>query len=110
MMVNRLTVSDGTSRRLQLFKQVVEAILDEPIEFNDYVELVVDRGLNAMLEDLMQPQDKEILVKSWQQLAERYPEQIYEYMANVLKLGEESIREAAKRRIGFELPGEEKGQ
>lgn len=103
-MVERLTLSDETYRRLIAFKQVVEAILDEPIELHDYGELVVDRGLNAMLEDLLEPQDKETLVKSWQQLAERYPDQVHEFMVDVLERGEESIRKAAKRKLGYELP------
>lgn len=107
-MVERLTLSDETYRRLIEFKQVVEAILDEPIELHDYGELVVDRGLNGILEDIIGPQSKETLFESFQQLARRYPEEISDYMIDILQRGEESIREAAKRRLGFELPGEEK--
>ena len=109
-MGQRLTVSDETYRRLIEFRQVVEAILDEPIEIDEYAELVLDRGLNGILEDLMGAQSKETLVQSFQQLAKQYPEQVSEFMVDVLRRGEESIRKAAKGKLGYPIPEDENTQ
>lgn len=106
-MVRRLTISDASFMRLIQFKKVAEAVVDREITDENWLELVLARGVNGIVEDLLEPQTKEILIESFQQLAQRYPAEVSEYMADILQLGEESIREAAKRKLGFELPEDE---
>lgn len=103
-MAYKLMISDEMDLRLQQFKKVAEAILDREISDDDWAELVLGRGLNGILEDVIGPQDKQILIESFQLLARQYPKEVCEFMVDILRRGEESIREAAKRKIGYELP------
>lgn len=98
----KLTVSDSLYLRLVEFKKVVDELLKEdPPEFEVFVEGIIDEGLDEMLRRLIRS-DPETLQKSLVQLAERYPQQVYEYIAHVLARGEEAEKEEARRHmLGF---------
>jgi hypothetical protein len=98
----KLTVSDSLYLRLVEFKKVVDELLKEDSpEFEVFVEGIIDEGLDEMLRRLIRS-DPETLQKSLVQLAERYPQQVCEYIAHVLARGEEAEREEARRHmLGF---------
>jgi hypothetical protein len=84
------------------FQQVVEAILDEAVTFEQSVALILDRGIHGMLDDIIGALPPEILKESIQQLGARNPAEVYGYVAENLRHGAlESERERLRRQIGF---------
>ncbi|MCG2769266.1 MAG: hypothetical protein L6435_12925 [Anaerolineae bacterium] len=105
----QLMLSEEVYDRITQFKQVVEAVLEEPIDFDTYVELLLSRATDCMLADLLGAVDSDTLLASFQQLASKHPASVYGYVAETLKRGQEVIdqktRAAMKRKIGFLTPG-----
>ena len=100
-----VTISEDMHTRITAFKQVVEAVLEEPTDLNTCVELLLNRALECMLADILGGADRETLLKSFQQLASQYPAAVYHYVAEIWKSGGEAIkRNEAKRRMGFIPP------
>jgi hypothetical protein len=100
----QVTVADDTYERVLAFKSVVEAVLDEQLELGVYVELLLLQAIDTMLTDLL-PAEPSALLASLQQLAARYPAEVYGFVAEALKAGaveSERREEMQKRlRIGF---------
>ena len=97
-----LNISDDLYEQIDGFKQVIEAVLEEPIEKETCTELILRRGIDFMLAELLAPVDQEILVNSFQQLGAAYPKQIYKFVAETLMRGKEvQERERLKRLTGF---------
>ncbi len=97
-----IAISDEMYTRVIEFKQVVEAIIEEEVSFDDYVEGIISQGIDSFLEILLGSLDQRIMVKSFQQLGSRYPAQVYQYITDMLKQGAMvQEREEAKRRMGF---------
>ena len=95
-------VSNETHKRLEAFKPLLEYVTDESITIETCLDVVVNQGLNAMLGDLIGSLDHSILLKSMQQLASKYPTKIYEYIIEMMKIGEmENEKEKLKHKIGF---------
>jgi hypothetical protein len=104
-----LMISEEIHDRITQFKQVVEAVLEEPIDFDTYIELLLSRATDCMLNDLLGTVDSDTLLASFQQLASKHPAAVYGYVAETLKRGHEFIDEktrgAMKRKLGFLTPG-----
>jgi hypothetical protein len=97
-----IPISDETHTRLIEFKQVVEAVIEKEVSFEDYVEKIMSQGIDSILEMLIGSLDQRIMVKSLQQLGSRHPAQVYQYITDMLKQGAMvQEREEAKRRMGF---------
>ncbi len=100
-----IAVSGELSARLEAFKPVVEAIIEEEMTVEDYVALLLDRALDSMLTDLVGSLDQAILVRSFQQLAAKHPSEVYSFVVDTLNTGENAIdRDRIRRQIGFEPP------
>lgn len=98
-----VTVSDDLYERVNEFKQVVEVILEETIDLDTCMTIILSQGINSMLADLLGPVDQETLVRSFQQLGEENPVQVYKFVAETLMVGRASQeRERLKRQIGFQ--------
>lgn len=82
-----VSVPEELHSRVKEFKSVVEAVIEEPIDFDDCVVLILGQGIDSMLADLLSPVDQATLVTSFQQLGSQYPTQIYKYVAETLKRG-----------------------
>ena len=101
----KVTISEDMYNRIIAFKQVVEAVLEEPTDLNTCLELLLNRALECMLADILDGVDRDALLKSFQQLASRHPTAVYQYVAEIWKSGGEAIkRDKAKRRMGFIPP------
>ena len=95
-------VSDTLYERLQAFKPVLEAVIEDEATFDTCLEVVVGRGLDIILSDLIGNVEPEVLVASFQQLAAQDPESVYGFVAETLESGGAAIqRQEARRRIGF---------
>ena len=101
----KVTISEDMYERITAFKQVVEAVLEEPTNLNTCVELLLNRALECMLADILDGADRETLLKSFQQLAAQHPTAVYQYIAEIWRGGGEVIKqEEVKRRMGFIPP------
>ena len=97
-----IAISQEMHARIAEFKQVVEAVIEEEISFDDCVELILGQGIDSMLADLLGSVDQTTLLVSLQQLGSQYPAQIYRYVAEMLRRGAAvQERESMRRRLGF---------
>lgn len=98
-----ISVSENTYVRLSEFKQVVEAVIEDELDFSTCSEIVLVQGLDAMLADLIGPLDKATILASFQQLASKTPADVYAYVADMIKQGAVAQQqEEMKGRIGFQ--------
>jgi len=103
-----ITVTDETYTRLSEFKQVVEAVVDEQLDFATCAETVLIRGMDSMLEDLIGSQEVSTLIASFQQIAARFPAQVYAFVAETLKRGASAQQQdQLRRKLGFSIPHED---
>jgi hypothetical protein len=97
-----IEVPNDTYHRVEEFAAVVRAVLDEETDAPACLGMALDRGLQAMLADIIARQEQPVLVESFQQLAARDPELVYGYVADMVGLGADiRKRKAQRRRIGF---------
>ncbi len=100
-----VTISDETMRRLTEFKGVFETVMGEEFEFDNYVEILLAWALKSSLKDLLCEVDQETLLLSFQRLGEKYPREVYGYVADVIRKGKVvRKREEWQKRIGFQTP------
>jgi len=102
--MSKITISKETYARVMEFKNVIEVVIGEEINFDSCVELILSQGIDSMLADLLSPLDQTILLKSFQQLGSQYPTQVYRYVAETLKEGTalQEEREKMKQKVvGF---------
>jgi len=85
---SRIEISDKTRQKLECFKRVVDVILEKKLTNQDYVELVLSRGIASMLRDVI-PKDVEVLLKSMEQIFDAYPDSTSKFIVDTLKEGED---------------------
>ena len=97
-----LRISKEIHEKIQEFKQIVEAVIEEKIGLENCAELILSHGMDTMLAEIIGSVDQPTLLKSFQQLGSKHPAQVYAYVADTLQRGV-SVRERAllKRKIGF---------
>lgn len=88
-------LSDELLRRLKEFKPVVNAVLEEDQEFHAYVEFILHRGIDTLLQELIAPAGPEVLMETILNLGARHPTEVYTFVVDALRSGQAA--EAAKR-------------
>ena len=96
-----ITVSDQMLDRIEEFRSVIRAVVGEDTDLDASVAAVLERGLDAMLADVIARTDDSVLVQSIQQMAGRDPRLVYRYIAEMIALGSKSRTERQTRSIGF---------
>ncbi len=96
----KITMSDQSKKMLESFKKIVDTIMEEEMPFSDYVEIVIDKGIKAMVGDII-PKEPQVLWDTIERISEANPEFFCEFVIEVLKRGEESNRKAAKQKLGY---------
>lgn len=97
-----ITVSKEINERVVEFKQVVEAVLEEEISYDDCAALILGQGIDSMLAHLIGSADATTLLKSFQQLGSQSPAQVYGYVAETLRRGSAAEqRERMREKLGF---------
>lgn len=61
-------IDEGLAERLNDFKKVVDVILEESLDEHTYLNLVLEKGLDSMMNDLLGPQDSGTLLDSVKQM------------------------------------------
>jgi hypothetical protein len=99
-----ISISEDTYERLAAFKGVVEAVIEEEIDFDTCADLILGQGIDAMLADLLGPLDPGTLLKSVQQLGAEHPAQVYSHFAETMRRGADvqQARESVRRQLGFQ--------
>lgn len=101
-MAEQVGIADETIAQVRAFRQVVEAVLEEDLEFDAYVDLLLRQGMDSMLADLLGSVDSSVLIKSFQQLGASHPEVLYSFVAGTLRAGELVEAQAkVRRQMGF---------
>ena len=97
-----INIHDEVYSRVLEFKPVVEAIIDGEMTPEDFVVLLLGRGIDSMVYDILGDVDADTLLKSFQQLGAIFPKQVYGFMVDSLNRGEAiQEREGMRHRIGF---------
>lgn len=101
----KISISDEMYERLEHFKPVVEVVIDEELEFDVFTESLLAQGIDSMLVDLLGSLDVATLLKSFQQLASKYPSEVYQYILETMKQGAiAQQQESIRKRMGFSIP------
>ena len=85
----RLEISASVHDRVDAFFRVFEVVMAENIHPDQLPDLVVTRGLDALLTDVMrggQP-DEDVLVKSLLAMSHENPTFVYEFFARTMNRG-----------------------
>ena len=100
-----IEMTDEMYQRIEAFTQVARAVLDEDVDTVDCFGIVVELGLGAGLNRVIDQQDESTLVQAIQQMAEKDPKLVYGHVADMVALGADirALRDR-QRRIGFHRP------
>ena len=82
-------ISGSLYDRVEAFHVVLEAVFEENVHANQLPDLVVARGLDALLTDVLrggQP-DEDILTTSMVAMSHENPDFVYEFFARTMHLG-----------------------
>jgi hypothetical protein len=83
-----LEVSASLHARVQAFFVVFEGVMGENVHRDTLPDLVVTRGLDALLTDLLMGQPEEDrLLTSLLAMSRMNPQFVYEFFANMMQLG-----------------------
>jgi len=96
-----LELPEDTYRRVEEFRSVINAVVEGELDIETCLGMVIERGLDSMLCDLLGPQESGVLLDAFRQLAAREPAAVYRYVADTLNRGEQINKEALRPRIGF---------
>lgn len=97
-----IEISGELHKRIAAFKEVIEAVMDEKYEMNNFVARLLDEGVDLLLEKLLANVPPETFLQSFQQLGAKYPTEVYSYIAETLRRGGEINKEELKKAIGFQ--------
>jgi len=93
-------VSAESGKMLMSFKKVVDTVIGEELHITIYLDLVVDKGIKAILSDII-PKETDALWNTIERICEANPEFMSEFVVEALERGEELNRQAAKQNLGF---------
>jgi len=89
-------LSEDVLKRLEPFKSVVEEVIGKKLEFDVYVALVLGEGMNSMLQDIINPQERNVLWQTVLAMFKENPDFISGFVASILKRGGEEIETRKK--------------
>jgi hypothetical protein len=69
-------ISNELHKRIAAFKPVIETVMDEKYEMEDFVAGLLDNGINLLLEKLLGNVPANALWQSLQQLGTKYPVEV----------------------------------
>jgi hypothetical protein len=95
--MSTIQIGDEIERQLKAFKTVVDAVCDETMEWQTYVEMVLLIGLDQMRMGIIGK--PELAIITLRKLADLEPETVYKLMALALEKGNEMERAEARRRL-----------
>jgi hypothetical protein len=102
----RINVSRDTYERLQAFLALGDQLQGEPMTIELCAEALIFMGMRSILDGLYRQLDPDTLIETLQKLAEAHPQQVYPFMATVLKTGNQIAQEQEREipPFGFRPP------
>jgi hypothetical protein len=94
------SISDKSKKMLVSFKKVVDTVIGEEMHITNYLDLVIDKGIKAILSDII-PKETDVLWNTIERISEANPEFMSEFVVEALKRGEELNKQAAKQKLGY---------
>ena len=94
----RVNVDGPYFLMLQNLKPITEAVIEEELDLDSYVNVILWRGMRGIIEDIM-PSDPQALRESILKMYESNSEFVAWFINDVLSAG--GVREEARARIGF---------
>lgn len=102
----RINVSRDLYEHLKAFQALGDHLQGESMTIEQCAEALIFMGIQSILDGLYRQVDAEVLIETLKKLAAAHPQQVYPFMASVLKNGsriaEEQQREAPV--LGFRAP------
>ncbi len=90
------------SSLMKKVKALVEVVLERELQDEEFRELVIQRGLESIIEDFLPP-DEETLRAGFLAMFREHPDAVLSFLKNTIEKIKESEKEKIKRRIGFEV-------
>jgi hypothetical protein len=101
----QVTLKDDIYSRVVEFKNVIEAVISQNLDFNECLSMILAQGIDSMLADIVGSADQATMLASFQQLGAEHPAQVYKFVAEALRRGEAfNQRERLTRKLGFQPP------
>jgi hypothetical protein len=105
--MSEIHLSAATHARLVAFQGIVRTIMGKDMTVDDSADMLIRFAINKSIDMLVQAQSKEALAKSFDQVASRRPEEVFDFIAKVLKIGGELGK--LKDQLGLRPPKESAG-
>ena len=97
-----IRISEQLVERILNFIPVVDAVMGEKYDFDECAELVLSRGVDSMVEDLLGNVSPDVLLQFFEQLGAKHPAEVYAFIANTIRDGGAAqAAEELKGKIGF---------
>lgn len=101
----QITVSDDVLNRLTEFQRLLGVVVGEHVCTNVCAEVVLGRGMDWMLAEIVAPTGAETLLTTIQKLGARHPAEVYRFVAEAIVAGmNQQHKETVKQKIGFPPP------
>jgi hypothetical protein len=102
----RINVCRDTVNRLRAFLSLAEHLEREPMTVDQCAEVLIALGMRSLVEGLWRTQNPDVLIETLQGLANRCPEQVYPFIAEILRTGEAVLQAQENRTptLGFRSP------
>jgi hypothetical protein len=93
-----IEVSADLNKKLEAFKKIVDTVLEEKTEQNGYLNMIISKGLEALLKMVIS-QDTEVLWSTIEKMLDENPKFVCDFVADMIKQGGEIKREEIKEKI-----------
>ena len=80
-------IPEDAHRRVEAFAAVYRAVMDKDADVSKCLAVIVERGFQAALSDILRNQDQAVLIESIRQLASKHLKAVCRYMADMIGLG-----------------------
>ena len=104
-MTNKIEIefNDKDFKRISSFKKIYDTILEEEVDFQEYISIVIDIGIEQMLKDII-PQDEKVLWNTIMKINREYPELFSEFAVKILSKDTDvtqQVKEKMKERLSY---------
>ena len=97
----QINVTDSTYARVQAFRPLGEWLAGDEMTLDVCAEALILFGITAILNGLWKPHNAETLIQTLQKLADRHPNEVFNFLTDVLNTGDEVERERLRQEIPF---------
>jgi len=93
-----IVISDKLKKKIDAFKEIVDTVLEEKTEKNNYLSIVLSEGLKTLLKTVI-PQNNVTLWRTIENMSNENPKFVSDFVADTLKRGEVINKKELKKEI-----------